>query len=160
MKHSGGSWAAEILDTASTRSGVNTLSPLHVSRYPHFFHFALCHLLLYGLAKDWVVVWFRKVPTKEEQQQASASTSGKRSAAGDNEPAADSGKEAKKSKRKDKHKGKKIDPVMANAAVLPHYVRKAITERGTQIKWTSRFKKRYSDVNKCVSFLLHHSDEV
>jgi hypothetical protein len=52
----------------------------------------------------------------------------------------------KKTKRRHK-----FDPVMMHAPVLPHYIRHEITARGVMIKWTSRFKKRYSDVIKYVS---------
>lgn len=45
-----------------------------VCRYEHFFHFALAHLLLYGIVKDFWNVWARP----EDQKSKSTKSKSKR----------------------------------------------------------------------------------
>lgn len=47
--------------------------PVH--RYEHFFHFALAHLLLYGIVKDFWNVWARP---EDQKQKASGGKSKRR----------------------------------------------------------------------------------
>lgn len=43
-----------------------------VNRYEHFFHFALAHLLLYGLVKDFLNIWARPPDSHRKSSKSSS----------------------------------------------------------------------------------------
>lgn len=88
-----------------------------VCRYEHFFHFAIAHLLLYGLVKDFWNIWLRAPEGHNES-----------------------------SKRKGKRKGKRRSRLAGNIFNLPRGIKKAIVQRTGQVFRTAQLKKRSADL--------------
>lgn len=68
-------WYAHLMKIGTTLNCVKFIGRLHICRaldiycrcrYEHFFHFAIAHLLLYGLVKDFWKIWTRS-PDRHER---------------------------------------------------------------------------------------------
>jgi hypothetical protein len=96
--------------------------------YEHFFHFAIAHLLSYGLIKDFHSIWLR--PSRTFTLFGCDKDSQKRNHL-------------------------EVEAAVLSSAdsteyILPAYVRHEITRRAAHVRWTSQFKKPYTDVVKCA----------
>lgn len=139
-------------------------------RYEHFFRFAVAHLLLFGSAKDFGNTWLRK-GTKDKKKgknavaaghvahsneaglpSASAPRAASTAGAGNSAGAA-AAAEATSAGASGHSRGGADEPpagLQGNKFKLPAYIRAEITKRAAQIRWTSQFKKAYSDFVRCA----------
>jgi hypothetical protein len=98
--------------------------PNFLCSYEHFFPFAIAHLWSYGLIKDFHSIWLRPLRTG-------------------------------KGKDSQNRNHLEVEAAVLSSAdsteyILPAYVRHEITRRAAHVRWTSQFKKPYTDVVKCA----------